>query len=144
MRRWKLGSRNGSQPSDGCRKLSNVPPDKASVFVADALPRDAEEPKLNTPPYVWADSILLTDATQPPIVIRQKFEDFTGAYVLHCHFLGHEDRGMMLGVQVVCPDNTTKFGTPGATGADDCRPPALIDALPSCDTYTPRHRGAAH
>jgi FtsP/CotA-like multicopper oxidase with cupredoxin domain len=101
--------------------------------------------KLNTPPYVWADSILLTDSTQPPIVIRTRFEDFTGAYVLHCHFLGHEDRGMMLGVQVVCPDNPSKFGTPAVNGApDDCRPTALIDALPSCDVFTPRHRGAGH
>jgi FtsP/CotA-like multicopper oxidase with cupredoxin domain len=103
------------------------------------------KPKLNTPPYVWADSVLLTDSTQPPIVIRLRFEDFTGAYVLHCHFLGHEDRGMMLGVQVVCPDSTSKFGTPAAAGGpDDCRPPALIDALPSCDVFTPRHRGAGH
>jgi hypothetical protein len=103
------------------------------------------KPTLNTPPYVWADSVLLTDSTQPPIVIRLRFEDFTGAYVLHCHFLGHEDRGMMLGVQVVCPDNTTKFGTPAAAGGpDDCRPPALIDSLPSCDVLTPRHRGAGH
>jgi FtsP/CotA-like multicopper oxidase with cupredoxin domain len=102
------------------------------------------KPRFNTPPYVWADSILMTDSTQGPIVIRQRFEDFTGAYVLHCHFLGHEDRGMMLGVQVVCPDNPTKFGTPMAGGADDCRPPAVMDALPSCDVFTPRHRGANH
>jgi FtsP/CotA-like multicopper oxidase with cupredoxin domain len=27
--------------------------------------------------------------------------DFTGQYVLHCHILAHEDRGMMELVQVV-------------------------------------------
>lgn len=27
--------------------------------------------------------------------------DFTGNYVLHCHILAHEDRGMMEMVQVV-------------------------------------------
>jgi hypothetical protein len=25
---------------------------------------------------------------------------------LHCHFLGHGDRGMMLGVQAICPDRS--------------------------------------
>jgi hypothetical protein len=95
---------------------------------------------MNTPPYVWQDSILLPDFTQGPIVIRQKFEEFTGAYVLHCHFLGHEDRGMMLGVQVVCPDNSTKFGTPAPGVTDDCRPPALIEAMPQCNVQPPRHR----
>ena len=89
------------------------------------------------------DSILLPDHTQGAIVIRQKFEDYTGAYVLHCHFLGHEDRGMMLGVQVVCPDNGTKFGTPIAGATDDCRPPAVTSALPVCTTPPPaRHRAA--
>ena len=102
------------------------------------------KPRMNTPPYVWQDSVLLPDSTQGPIVIRQKFEDFTGAYVIHCHFLGHEDRGMMLGVQVVCPDNPTKFGAPAPGVADDCRPPALMDALPTCDVPTPRHRVAGH
>lgn len=41
-------------------------------------------------------------ALQPGKVrIRQKFADFTGTYVLHCHILAHEDRGMMQLVRVV-------------------------------------------
>jgi hypothetical protein len=53
------------------------------------------------------------------VLLRQKFEDYTGGYVIHCHFLGHEDRGMMWNVQTVCepPDNllygeTKKSGAP--------------------------------
>jgi L-ascorbate oxidase len=33
--------------------------------------------------------------------MRTKFADFTGTYVLHCHILIHEDRGMMQMVEVV-------------------------------------------
>jgi len=66
------------------------------------------------------------------VVIRQRFEDYTGAFVLHCHFLGHEDRGMMLMVQAVCPGLTGDvFSTtrPGPQCADKA---SLIKALPRC------------
>ena len=33
--------------------------------------------------------------------LRTRFVDFTGQYVLHCHILTHEDRGMMELIQVV-------------------------------------------
>jgi FtsP/CotA-like multicopper oxidase with cupredoxin domain len=35
------------------------------------------------------------------VTIRHRFVDFTGTYVLHCHILAHEDRGMMQLVRVV-------------------------------------------
>lgn len=37
--------------------------------------------------------------------MRTRFSDYTGQYVLHCHILAHEDRGMMELVEVV--PNTT-------------------------------------
>jgi FtsP/CotA-like multicopper oxidase with cupredoxin domain len=33
--------------------------------------------------------------------IHHQFVDFTGAYVLHCHMLAHEGRGMMQLVRLV-------------------------------------------
>jgi FtsP/CotA-like multicopper oxidase with cupredoxin domain len=33
--------------------------------------------------------------------IRHQFVDFTGTYVLHCHILAHEGRGMMQLVRLV-------------------------------------------
>ena len=33
--------------------------------------------------------------------MRTRFVDFTGKYVLHCHILIHEDRGMMQLIEVV-------------------------------------------
>jgi FtsP/CotA-like multicopper oxidase with cupredoxin domain len=36
--------------------------------------------------------------------MRSRFVDFAGQYVLHCHILAHEDRGMMAIVQVSAPN----------------------------------------
>ena len=33
--------------------------------------------------------------------MRSRFVDFAGQYVIHCHILAHEDRGMMTIVEVV-------------------------------------------
>jgi FtsP/CotA-like multicopper oxidase with cupredoxin domain len=57
-------------------------------------------------PWVWWDNIAI-----PPggyVKILSRFVDFTGMYVLHCHILGHEDRGMMQLVQVI--SNSTLLG----------------------------------
>lgn len=41
-------------------------------------------------------------ATTPGYIkFRSRFVDFPGTYVLHCHILGHEDRGMMQLVRVI-------------------------------------------
>jgi FtsP/CotA-like multicopper oxidase with cupredoxin domain len=40
------------------------------------------------------------------VKFRSRFVDFPGLFVLHCHILAHEDRGMMQMVQVV-PNKTT-------------------------------------
>lgn len=47
-----------------------------------------------------ADGRVVTDgegnvAEPGYVVVRQRFLDFSGRFVLHCHILGHEDRGMM-------------------------------------------------
>lgn len=64
--------------------------------------------------FVWQDVIAIppakitanasgqiTNVTPGRIRIRQTYLDFTGTYVLHCHILAHEDRGMMQLVRVV-------------------------------------------
>ncbi|HVG07098.1 MAG TPA: multicopper oxidase domain-containing protein [Thermoanaerobaculia bacterium] len=94
------------------------------------------------PPWVWRDSITLpangNDSDLPKVVkMRTRFEEFTGEYVLHCHFLGHEDRGMMLGVQTVCPTLTPSlyFGKPNPTGPE-CFAGNYIPAAPQCPVIT--------
>ena len=62
--------------------------------------------------FVWHDvvpipaGVVLANGTFIPgrVAIRQQFVDFTGTYVLHCHILAHEDRGMMQLVRVVPAD----------------------------------------
>jgi FtsP/CotA-like multicopper oxidase with cupredoxin domain len=60
---------------------------------------------------IWQDvinipaGVINSDNTLVPgkVRIRHRFVDFTGTYVLHCHILAHEDRGMMQLVRVVTP-----------------------------------------
>lgn len=49
----------------------------------------------------WRDTVDIPPNGQ--VIIRSRFLDFTGVYVLHCHILTHEDTGMMQIVQVVEP-----------------------------------------
>ncbi len=63
------------------------------------------------------------------LTFRQRYEQFTGEYVLHCHFLGHEDRGMMFAVQTVCKDKPDFFAEGGVDA--ECKGP-LIKRVKSC------------
>ena len=62
------------------------------------------------PPYIWRDTIAIpasktvgTKLTPGYVKIRSRFVDFPGTFVLHCHILDHEDRGMMQEVQILDP-----------------------------------------
>jgi FtsP/CotA-like multicopper oxidase with cupredoxin domain len=60
-----------------------------------------------TAPYNWHDTIAIPaanlDGTPGRVRIRSRFVDFPGRFVLHCHILDHEDRGMMQEVLIVDP-----------------------------------------
>jgi hypothetical protein len=91
-----------------------------------------------SPPYVWQDTIAIpvgTPENKGAVVINQRFLDFTGGHVQHCHILGHEDRGMMVGVQNVCPNGQYGRATSGQSG--ECRPGNYIPALPQCEVPPP-------
>jgi FtsP/CotA-like multicopper oxidase with cupredoxin domain len=73
-----------------------------------------EAPTISDKPYTPADNFLWQDVIAIPpakiingkvvpgrVVIRQTYPDFTGTFVLHCHILAHEDRGMMQLVRIV-------------------------------------------
>jgi FtsP/CotA-like multicopper oxidase with cupredoxin domain len=79
-------------------------------------PTDRDTYNVYSPPadFVWQDVVAIpgakiikndkgqiTNVTPGRVVIRQTYLDFTGTYVLHCHILAHEDRGMMQLVRVV-------------------------------------------
>ena len=50
------------------------------------------------------------------IVIRQRYADFTGSFVYHCHILAHEDGGMMGVIQVNAPAGSGPAAVPAGTG----------------------------
>lgn len=79
-------------------------------------PDPARDARKLPAPWVWWDVISIpagkqvTINGQPTVIpghikMRSRFDDFYGKFVLHCHILGHEDRGMMEVVEVV--NNTT-------------------------------------
>ena len=65
-------------------------------------------------PYNWRDTIAIpsskTDLATGKITpgwvkIRSRYVDFCGTFVLHCHILDHEDRGMMQKVVIEDPNS---------------------------------------
>ena len=68
------------------------------------------------PPFVWWDVFAIPTAnTSNGVTIpgyfkmRSRFEDYSGTFVLHCHILAHEDRGMMQLIEVM-PKGQTEPG----------------------------------
>jgi len=83
-------------------------------------PSKMEQPQTLPSDFPWADTIAIPAGFFKPVVpqpdpsnpldykfipghvkIRHRFLDFPGKFVLHCHILGHEDRGMMQLIEVV-------------------------------------------
>ena len=69
------------------------------------------------------------------VVIRQRFETYTGWFVFHCHILEHEDVGMMAAIQV------RNHGDPEEAGARirrrTCARGALDDERSGRDVAAP-------
>jgi FtsP/CotA-like multicopper oxidase with cupredoxin domain len=107
--------------------------------------------KVTFPEPIWMDSITLPNNTNPTdpnnpsteVVIRQRFEDYTGGYVLHCHFLGHEDRGMMLSVQTVCPNQPDSWSETSTT-QKECTFGKFVKAWPPCKPKTTAESSHSH
>jgi FtsP/CotA-like multicopper oxidase with cupredoxin domain len=68
-------------------------------------PEQSDLPKTN----IWWDVFPIPAAVEDPktktaipgyFTMVTKFADYQGAFVMHCHILAHEDRGMMMSVQV--------------------------------------------
>jgi FtsP/CotA-like multicopper oxidase with cupredoxin domain len=75
----------------------------------ETAPRDVSSPG---PPIVWHDVYAMPAArVERDILVpgyfkmRSRFVDYPGLYVMHCHILIHEDRGLMFRVEVVRPNS---------------------------------------
>jgi FtsP/CotA-like multicopper oxidase with cupredoxin domain len=86
------------KPSDGFGAYYdslNAAAQRGAPIWMDVVPLPL--PRLDT----LSTSPLRVDTVPGYVVIRQRYEDFTGEYVMHCHVLGHEERGMMQLLEVV-------------------------------------------
>ncbi|OLL27979.1 copper oxidase [Burkholderia sp. SRS-W-2-2016] len=64
------------------------------------------------------------------LVLRTRYEDFTGQFVMHCHILDHEDQGMMQNVAIVAAQGTGSAGLPaGANGGNGANGSKLAQLL---------------
>jgi len=72
---------------------------------ADKLPSSVctqlEQCPADIQPFTACSSGSCTTTIPGHFKMRSRFVDFTGQYVLHCHILAHEDRGMMQLVEVL-------------------------------------------
>jgi FtsP/CotA-like multicopper oxidase with cupredoxin domain len=104
-----------------------------------ATPGPTPLPGTITSPMTWQDTILIPPAQTDSggncngeagyVVIRHRFTDFIGQYVLHCHNLLHEDTGMMQAVQVM---SSEKDVPPGTGWQDHEQPGKGLTLPPSC------------
>lgn len=57
------------------------------------------------PFHYWKDTLLISGSDNKgednAIIVRSRYEDFDGEFVLHCHNLNHEDEGMMKKVEII-------------------------------------------
>lgn len=67
--------------------------------VVEVKGADGEIRQIPEEERVWADTVNIP--RQGYVKMRSRFVDFRGMFVLHCHILNHEDRGMMMNVEVV-------------------------------------------
>lgn len=81
-----------------------------------------------TPMNMWRDTLYIQ--YRETYVIRSRFKDFLGRTVLHCHFLDHEDQGMMMPIEFVPKTPAAKKGQAGALRPKATAAPALRLADP--------------
>ncbi|MEM9925308.1 MAG: multicopper oxidase family protein [Cyanobacteria bacterium P01_D01_bin.50] len=80
---WKLSSQSDNHPFH-----IHVNP-----FQYDRIDPEGKDER------IWRDTLMVTQAH--PEYIRSRYELFSGKFVLHCHILEHEDKGMMQIVEIV-------------------------------------------
>jgi FtsP/CotA-like multicopper oxidase with cupredoxin domain len=84
---------------DSSASISGIPP-LPHVFHIHVNPFQLQRQGPDgSPQTVWKDTQLIAPGDK--VNVYTHYTDFTGAFVLHCHILDHEDLGMMEVVEVV-------------------------------------------
>jgi L-ascorbate oxidase len=117
VQEWRLSSLNFSHPFH----IHVNPFQVVGIFAlaADGTRTDVTDPAIpyaqrlaaagSDPQYlglrgVWKDTLFVVPGFD--IVTRTRYQRYIGEFVLHCHILDHEDRGMMQNVSIVPPGAT--------------------------------------
>ncbi|MDX2142410.1 MAG: multicopper oxidase domain-containing protein [Rhodospirillaceae bacterium] len=58
----------------------------------------------------WKDTLFIEEGYV--VTVRSRYERYIGDFVLHCHVLDHEDKGMMQNVRIVPPGGLSTGPTP--------------------------------
>lgn len=99
---WDLSSDNGGHPFhihvNPFQIVAIYNPDKKDVS-ATGEPGDPQYANLRG---TWKDTLFIKKGYHA--IVRSRYERYIGEYVLHCHILEHEDRGMMQNVRMLVPD----------------------------------------
>jgi L-ascorbate oxidase len=84
-------------------KIMDITNNGTSIFQPDGSCTDTEgsDSEYCHLKGVIRDTLFLKAGYQ--LTMRTAYEDYTGKFVMHCHILDHEDRGMMENVEVVSP-----------------------------------------
>lgn len=101
---WKKNGQNGTiekDPSQGQAHPFHIHVNPFQVVGEKIDPHGPD----NSTNWRWRDVIALPPSPAPnrlpiPITIWQRFLDYPGEYVMHCHILTHEDQGMMQNIRV--------------------------------------------
>ena len=107
---WTLTSFGGGHPFH----IHVNPFQIVDVLDADGVdvsgPGDPNQSQYANLKGTWKDTLFVEEGQV--IKIRTRYQRYIGEFVLHCHILDHEDKGMMQNVRIAIPD-----GQGGATAA---------------------------
>jgi L-ascorbate oxidase len=109
---WRLESEAGGHPFH-----IHVNPFQI-VEVIDGRGNDVSGPESSSQfaglKGAWKDTVWVPRGYA--IRVRSRYERFIGEFVLHCHILDHEDKGMMQNVAIVLPGGTPASVNASAAG----------------------------
>jgi len=95
VRKLKLGSADEWTVSTSPESLAPVHPFHIHVNPFQVTRLDPD----GNPEIIWKDTLAIVQGA--PQTLRMRYPDYFGQFVLHCHFLDHEDLGMMQIVEIV-------------------------------------------
>lgn len=95
VRKLKLGSADEWTVSTAPESLAPLHPFHIHVNPFQLTRLDPD----GNPEIIWKDTLAIEAGA--PQTLRMRYTDFAGRFVLHCHFLDHEDLGMMQIVEIM-------------------------------------------